>query len=315
MACLSTLAARAAWCRRKPETEPVSRAVTPFVLEVCGLGLSGLRAEPRTGSALATILALPGGGYGSGYWHHPLALDASLLTLGATLGYRVVAIDRPGYLASARAGYDGMLLADQAELLATALNSLAAAPGCDRVTFLVGHSMGGILALMIAALGRTPSLLGVDVSGVPYRFSNDLAGAVAHELGEGSGSTKASAARLFYGPSGTFRDGLLRGRDVAAHPLPLVELRDAFDWPERFPRVAGAITAPVQFSLGEHDLTTPADPDTLRDVAKLFTASPRVDTHHQRGAGHNVSLHHVGRAYHLRALAFFDEILASRPES
>lgn len=291
----------------------MTRAVTPFVLEVGGLGLSGLRAEPRAAPALATILALPGGGYGSGYWHHPLNLEASLLTLGAGLGYRVVAIDRPGYLASARAGYDGMLLADQAELLATVLDTLATQPGCGRGTFLVGHSMGGILALMTAALGLNTSLLGVDVSGVPYRFSNDLAGAVAHELGEGSGSAKASAASLFYGPSGTFNDGLLRGRDVAAHPLPLVELRDAFDWPDRFATVAGAITAPVQFSLGEHDHTTPADPDTLREVAKLFTVSPRVLTHHQRAAGHNVSLHHVGRAYHLRALAFFDEILASRP--
>ena len=29
----------------------------------------------------------------------------------------------------------------------------------------------------------------------------------------------------------------------------------------------------------------------------------------QRASGHNISLHHVARAYHLRALAFFDEAL------
>jgi hypothetical protein len=27
----------------------------------------------------------------------------------------------------------------------------------------------------------------------------------------------------------------------------------------------------------------------------------------QRASGHNISLHHVARAYHLRAIAFFDE--------
>lgn len=288
-------------------------AAAPIVLDVGGLSLSGLRAEPRATAALATILALPGGGYGSGYWHHPLTLDASLLTLGAGLGYRVVAIDRPGYFASAQPGRDGMLLADQATVLAALVERLAAEPGSGRGTFLIGHSMGGILALMTAALRITPSLLAVDVSGVPYRFSSDLAGAVAHELGDSPESAKASAARLFYGPPGSFDGALLRGRDVAAHPLPLIELRDAFDWPDRFAAVAGKITRPVQFSLGEQDHTTPSDPDTLRDIAKLFTASPRVLTHRQPGAGHNVSLHHVGRAYHLRALAFFDEILASHP--
>jgi hypothetical protein len=42
----------------------------------------------------------------------------------------------------------------------------------------------------------------------------------------------------------------------------------------------------------------------------LFTSSPRVVLEWQRDSGHNISLHRVARAYHLRAVAFFDEVLA-----
>ena len=43
----------------------------------------------------------------------------------------------------------------------------------------------------------------------------------------------------------------------------------------------------------------------------LFTSSPRVELAWQQASGHNISLHHVARAYHLRAIAFFDESLSA----
>jgi hypothetical protein len=42
----------------------------------------------------------------------------------------------------------------------------------------------------------------------------------------------------------------------------------------------------------------------------LFTSSPRVELAWQRASGHNISLHRVARACHLRAIAFFDEALS-----
>ena len=38
-----------------------------------------------------------------------------------------------------------------------------------------------------------------------------------------------------------------------------------------------------------------------------MVACPYLRTSLQRASGHNISAHHVGFAYHLRALAFFDE--------
>jgi hypothetical protein len=51
--------------------------------------------------------------------------------------------------------------------------------------------------------------------------------------------------------------------------------------------------------------------DGLERYGALFTSSPRAVPEWQRASGHNISLHRVARAYHLRAVAFFDEVLAS----
>ena len=62
---------------------------------VGNLWLSALESKPE-GVPRATVIALHGGGYSAAYWDSPLDPEASLLTLGADLGYHVIALDRPG---------------------------------------------------------------------------------------------------------------------------------------------------------------------------------------------------------------------------
>jgi len=45
----------------------------------------------------------------------------------------------------------------------------------------------------------------------------------------------------------------------------------------------------------------------LAHIRSLTPDCTRLITTMQAGSGHNISLHHVARAYHPRALAFFDE--------
>ena len=64
--------------------------------ELPGITLSALEARPQGAEALATVIALHGGGYSAAYWDSPLDPRGSLLRLGASLGYHVIAVDRPG---------------------------------------------------------------------------------------------------------------------------------------------------------------------------------------------------------------------------
>lgn len=286
--------------------------IASTILEVSNNRLSALQAIPDKERPKATILALPGGGYTSAYWHNPACLEASLLSLGVSLGYRVIALDRPGYGISAKDCPNGMLLDDQAQLLAELVDQLAIDSQVGAGVFLIGHSMGGILSLMVAALQQNPSLLGVDVSGVPRYFSDQLATAMSAVFEGLEEKPQDQAARsMFYGPRTTFNTSLQDDCDVASTLTPMTELSDSPNWPNNFADVAAKITVPVQYTLGIHEVVTPCDWDALNDTGKLFASSPRVLLHRQIHAGHNISLHHVGRAYHLRALAFFDEVLIS----
>ena len=273
-----------------------------------GLALSAIRGQPAR-PARATIVALPGGGYNSTYWHHPCNRAGSLVELGATLGFQTYSIDRPGYGATAPLFPDGCKLDRQEAVIVGLVNELAKGPDAGAGVFLIGHSMGAILALRVAA--RQPEgMLGVDVSGVPLRFSPRLASAVSANLDGAEGhSPGKSAAALFYGPPGSFDPAMLT-KDVSLVPPPPTELADSMAWPERFPEVARAIHVPVRITLGDHETVTQTGWPALRETAALFTGARRVEIALQAQSGHNVSLHHVARAFHMRALAFFEETLA-----
>ncbi len=50
--------------------------------------------------------------------------------------------------------------------------------------------------------------------------------------------------------------------------------------------------------------------EVLQEVKVLLSNSPHVCVGLQRLTGHNASAHKIAPAYHLRALAFFEECIA-----
>lgn len=292
-------------------------AVADIELDAAGLRLSARIARAEGSAPSATVLALPGGGYLSNYWDNAVDPGASLLTLGAKLGYNVISIDRPGYGRSVGLSDEEQLLDPQADRLAQLVSDLSKAIDVGAGVFLIGHSMGGILALMIAALQRNPSLLGVDASGVPRRFTPAMAAAVEESLEQLRKApvvaTAEQKAPLFYGPSGSYDPRMIEEEGQWSAPCPPAEMADAtLNWPDRFAAIAARIRVPVQYTLGEFEMVTDNSPEALAATAREFTASPRVVVHRQTLSSHNVSLHRVSRAYHLRAFAFFDEVLVAR---
>jgi len=204
-------------------------AVANKVLTAAGLRLSGLEARPDADPVRATILALPGGGYTARYWHNPIDADGSLLELGARLGYRVISVDRPGYGLSTGSGGK---FTDQAEVLTDLVESLGNEVDAGAGIFLIGHSMRGILSLMIAATQRNAKLLGVDVSGVPRRFTERLATSMDDTVVElkdapAAATPKERREALFYGPAGAYDPRMLDSEDAWSQAPPLVEMEDA----------------------------------------------------------------------------------------
>ncbi len=284
----------------------MSPGVRPVVLEAGPCRLSALIAQPQ-GTPRATVVAVHGGGMRAGYFDGQAHPDVSLLSLGAALGYTVVAVDRPGYgLSAAHLPY-GQDLSGQSESLGAALAHLAGRYPTGAGVFLVAHSFGGKLALTYAA-GQAarddgaPPLLGMDVSGCGRDYAVDT-GDLRDPHQHGHWKRNWGALRFY--PPNTFRDAA-----ALVAPMPVRERAEAARWPASFTAAAARVPVPVRLTFAERELWWRHGEEELAELAGLFTASPFVTVDRQPEAGHNISLGWAARSYHLRALAFLEECLA-----
>lgn len=285
-------------------------AAQPFAISVNGQPISGLRAG--AGASRGLVLALHGGGYDARYWD--AAPDLSLLEAGARLGFDMVAIDRPGYRGSATPAPQGIAMREQVPIVFDLIDLLAPA---GTPAFVIGHSMGGILTLMMAADPRAVRLAAVDVSGVPVRFPPEMQKIVEQSTEAGKTSaTTGSAGRdpdmlrwMFYGDDGSF-DPAVTARIDAQNAVPSAEMPDAHAAPEVLPALMGRIRLPVRWTIAAQERSSVGGEGMLAEIRQLMPSCPVLHTSLQPASGHNISAHKVGLAYHLRALAFFEEARA-----
>ncbi|MGW2640770.1 alpha/beta hydrolase family protein [Streptomyces sp. NPDC001348] len=288
---------------RKKPSPTHSAGVRPLLLQAAGLTLSGLLAEPPDGPPRATVVAVHGGGMTAGYFDGQVHPDLSLLTLGARLGFTVLALDRPGYGRSAAQIPDGMLLDEQSDVLPAALDAFAERHAVGRGFLLLAHSYGGKLALMTVA--RTPGLLALDASGIGHRFGIEPADRMRRRMDW----------ERNWGPLGLYPPGTFRAAEALVAPMPVREASEVDLWPEMFEELAPRVDIPLRLTFAEHEGWWLHEEPDIADLTSRLTKAPVVRVEHLPGAGHNISLGRSARCYHLRALAFFEECLQAAAEA
>ncbi|MFB1298556.1 alpha/beta hydrolase [Mycobacterium sp. pW049] len=257
-----------------------------------GASLSGTFDAPD--DPLAIVVALPGGGLTSRYFHGALHPSLSLLTLGRRLGYAMLALDRPGYGASKNIESSSTTLAGQAATIWDVLSASELVAPTTPV-FLVGHSFGAMVALQMA--GTVPeglSLWGVDFSGIGTRLVEAVA----------DGGATADMRALHWGPEYNYPEDTFVRANMPASRMPEAEPDEAMRWGERVAAVTAAVRCPVRITLADGEGNWANEPGEL---ASLFVNAASVHLDTQARSGHNISLSWAARAYHLRVMAFFDD--------
>lgn len=274
-----------------------------FRHRIGGQKLSGKLA--RGGNpALPVILAVHGGTYSCDYFDVP---GHSLIELAAARGFDIVAVDRPGYGHSTPLPEADEIIRTNAEALNAAVPGLLGALGLgDRPVFLIGHSIGGAIALTLAAIASGWQLVGVAVSGVGDETPPESAEAYAQLPRQYFVELPAPMKdAVMFGPEGTHPPGMPQASHIANSTVPLCELLDITGgWMDRVAGIAGAITVPVHYRQGEHEKLWLNSPERVAAFGRLFTRSPRVDAGMVADAGHCIDFHHAGAAFQSAQLDF-----------
>lgn len=250
------------------------------------------------------LVAIHGGTYTADYFDIE---GCSLMTRAAALGLPIFAVNRPGYLDSLpKEASDGSIHAN-AEILNDVLSELWERHGQGtRGIFLIGHSIGGAIAIRMAALPRSWPLLGLSISGVGLREPD-------HVLAQWKSlppidmidiPPQAKDA-LMYGPAESFLLEAQRAAHRADHPMPRQELLDiAFEWSRLLDESAPHIDVPVHYRQPEFDKLWVVDDSEVHGFASRFVKAPVVDARVMKGAGHCIDFHRLGAAFQLEQIAF-----------
>jgi hypothetical protein len=272
--------------------------------------LSALVAEPPGQTApVGLLVALHGGGSRAAYWDSPVDPHASLLRSAAAQGWRVLALDRPGYGSSADLvrGKHRLRLTDQTPLVERAISAMRLA--LDPVV-LIGHSLGAILTVNLAVQNRLPGLAAIALGGMPIAYTPEQEKSLRGlRLDQPFVRRPESGATLrspvdWYGPSGTWDRNLLAHRDGLVSHTPTGEFLDALNAPRTLPSLLGQVRVPVHVAAAEHERTTASPEIVLKKAEGALVRAPHVETLLLAGSGHNLSLGHQAARYHAEVLAF-----------
>jgi pimeloyl-ACP methyl ester carboxylesterase len=278
----------------------------PRVVMVGAVPMSALVAEvpdPR-----AVIVAIHGGGTSAAYFDCPGNPRLSLLRKAVSQGFTVIALDRPGYGASALYHDDLLAPEQRVQLAFGALDKIVPPDGRGAGVFLFAHSAGCELATRMAVDDRGTDVLGVELAGTGLNFQAS-AKAVLHQ----ATTTRRPGGLhdLLWQPTDLYPPEVLTGGLSA--PRAAYEVDTTSNWSQRdFPATAARVQVPVEFSVAEHEGVWDCSPAALAEIAALFTASPRIVINDVANSGHNLSVGFTADAYHQHVLSFIEECVIAR---
>jgi len=250
------------------------------------------------------LVALHGGTYTSAYFGVAGGPMGSFLDIASRNGFAVLTVDRPGYGQSVALTEADNTFARQAEILDSAIGEALAQKAHTKVV-LVGHSIGGMVSLEVAARHPRWPLVGVATAGMGARIPS---GGAAEQLGSLPLSGVVDLPipdrdGVMFGPPGSFSPAALAAAHKSYAPTPFVELVNAPRWAkERLRTLAAEIKIPVHNVLAEFDALWDSSAAARAEFVSLFSGN--VTSELAAGVGHSIDHHLAGAVLHLQQLAF-----------
>lgn len=251
-------------------------------------------------SARPLIVCVHGGGCNGSYFDLP---GFSFQDRAIARGYPVLLVDRPGHGNSL--SQDGGDFRTSAAAVMDHVKSVLSAYGLVD-WFLVGHSIGAAVAMIIAGTLPATGLRGMAVSGIGDR---PTAAALESRRKAHDAALDAGLSDLLFGPQESYSWRGPMALRYAAEPWRLVEVEESLDvWPGRFASSAGGVRVPVHFRLAEAERIWETGPAVVARLASLFRRAPCVNAALLPEGGHLYEVHRRGAELMDSQLDFFNAV-------
>lgn len=203
--------------------------------------------EPSEPERRPSLIVFVHGGGCNGYYFDLKGFSSAQAALRR--GHSVLLVDRPGHGGSA-APISESPIVEAAELLMDFIGIARQCIGATKVA-LIGHSIGGAVAVEVAARRPGWPLSSIAVSGI----GDALTAASRHWLNEVlAGAAPEPPTDFFFGPEGSYGWQGPAALRRSGEPWRLDEVIEVMrDWPTRFAAVAGAVRVPVHFRSAEFE--------------------------------------------------------------
>ncbi|VXD01055.1 alpha/beta hydrolase [Sphingomonas sp. 8AM] len=251
------------------------------------------------GATKPLVVCIHGGGCNARYFDLP---GFSFRERAVARGFPLLLVNRPGHGGSDDAAASSFS-AGAAAILKTVVDCLAERSRHD--WFLIGHSIGGAIAIMIAGEQRVAGLRGVALSGIgdrPTEQARSWVGGTANPL-----SGVALAEEMLFGPRESYSWRAPKALRAAAEPWRPGEVIEALEhWPYRFAPIARKVGVPVHLRLADAEHIWETGAKAIARMAAAFEDAPAVDAAILPDGGHLYEVHRRGGEQMEAQLDFLD---------
>jgi pimeloyl-ACP methyl ester carboxylesterase len=258
--------------------------------------------EEKGGTGLPLLVCIPGGSYNSHYFDIP---EHSLVALAHERGFSIVALDRPGYQGSDP--LNEVTFAGNAEVLDAAISELWKQYSATTTgVVLIGHSIGGAIAIHMASQRHDWPLLGISVTSVHFDAPDAVRDAW-NSMPPGISIPFSAEQRVqfMYGPEDTYDPAVVGAAEISTDLIPVAELLEVVgSWTSDFPVLAASVKVPVHYALAENEALWNSTDENVKSFGDSFTSSPSVTAERVLVSGHNLDHHKNSPEFHARQLAF-----------
>lgn len=253
----------------------------------------------------ALLVCIHGGGCNGNYFD---LKGCSTAAAGAERGYPVLLVTRPGYGENALPTSDAPIQAT-GPLIRQFIDHVRAKflPDVEGIA-VIGHSIGGAVALTMARDAHGWPLRALAVSGIGDRPAPQIRDLRLPGHDARIEPPAGLADALFFAGGEPLSWRAVASLRAAAEPWLRAEVTEVMErWPLAWPAISAEIAVPVHLRLAEHEQIWEADQAAVERMARSLGRAPRVDASLIRGGGHLFEVSKRGPELIRSQLDFVDE--------